>query len=234
MRTLSVTAGLALAFVGNPLALSAQNACAEAAQMFAQAPTLGDWVEMNVSKKGDSKVTGIRAAFVKSEQRGGKKLYWLQTSMTDPESGQRMLFQALMPWGPEAFGSSPQYQEVVLKMGDQPAMKMAGDMPGSRQDTPDFQKYCKDAKLVGEEKLSTPAGTFNARHYKSPESESWISGDVPVWGMAKLITDDGITIVVTAKGTGAKNEITEEPMDMSEAMKNPEMMKKMMEGMKKK
>ena len=39
-------------------------------------------------------------------------------------------------------------------------------------------------------------------------------------------------MVLTAMGSGAKNEITEKPMDMKAMMSNPEAMKKMMESQK--
>jgi hypothetical protein len=49
-----------------------------------------------------------------------------------------------------------------------------------------------------------------------------------------MTTKSGKTMVLSAKGTGAKNEITEQPVDMKAMMSNPEAMKKMQEEMNQK
>jgi hypothetical protein len=48
-----------------------------------------------------------------------------------------------------------------------------------------------------------------------------------------MTTKDGNTMVLSAKGTGAKNEITEQTVDMSHMMANPEAAQKMKEEMEK-
>ena len=80
---------------------------------------------------------------------------------------------------------------------------------------------------------AVPAGTFKTRHYKGPEGETWASLQAPVWHIVKMSSDDGKTMVLTAKGTGAKNEITEQPVDMKAMMANPEAAQKMKEEMEK-
>ena len=42
-----------------------------------------------------------------------------------------------------------------------------------------------DGQLVGTEEVVTPAGKFNAQHYKGSDWESWIAPNVPVWGLVK-------------------------------------------------
>jgi hypothetical protein len=54
-----------------------------------------------------------------------------------------------------------------------------------------------------------------------------------VWRIVKTTSKDGKTMVLSAKGTDAKNEITEQPVDMQQMMSNPEAAKKMKEEMEK-
>jgi hypothetical protein len=47
-----------------------------------------------------------------------------------------------------------------------------------------------------------------------------------------MVTKDGDELVLTGTGTGLENQITEKPVDMKEMMRNPEAVKRMMEGNK--
>jgi len=119
-----------------------------------------------------------------------------------------------------------------MKMGDQPAVVMPIKGGKGQHGMSDLRKECAKMKFVGEETVEVPAGSYQTRHYSGPEGDSWISTDVPAWRMVKMVTKEGDTIVLTAVGTGAKNEITEKPMDMKSMMGNPGAMKRMMEGNK--
>jgi hypothetical protein len=217
-----------------PSAARAQNACADVAKFFAHPPKIGEWAEIAWEKKGDEKGPDrMRMAAVGTERREGKQLYRLQMEMTD-DKGKHSIIQMLTPWdvgtvhGGEAV-------EVVMKMEGQPAMKMGGGMmrhsPASQTD---WREFCSKSTFVGEESVTVPAGTFKARHYKGPDGDTWASLDAPVWHIVKMTTKDGKTMVLSGKGTGAKNEITETPVDMKAMMANPEAMKKMQEEMNKK
>jgi hypothetical protein len=48
-----------------------------------------------------------------------------------------------------------------------------------------------------------------------------------------MTTKDGKTMVLNSKGSGAKNEITEQPVDMSHMMADPAAAQKMKEEMEK-
>jgi hypothetical protein len=110
----------------------------------------------------------------------------------------------------------------VMKIGDQPAMK-TGPEHAKAAGRADWREACKESKFVGEESVSVPAGTFRARHYTGPEGDTWASMEAPVWHLVKMSTKGGNTMVLSSTGMGAKNEITEQPVDMSkmlEQMKN--------------
>ena len=225
---------LRLAFLisaATPTISRAQGACADIPKFFAHPPTVGEWAEMSYSSKEKQEGSGpVRMAVIKTEHREGKPMYWFQ--MTMEEKGKRTIVQMLSPWDMNTMpGSHP--VEVVMKMGDQPAMKMAGGMMGQNPSQADWREYCAKSKFVGEESVTVPAGTFKSRHYQSDDGDTWASLQAPVWHIVKMTTKDGKTMVLSSKGTGAKNEITEQPVDMSHMMADPAAAQKMKEEMEK-
>jgi hypothetical protein len=229
MRTLVFAFMLSSAF---PIAAKAQNACADVPKFFAHPPKIGEWAELAWQSKGNEQGPDkMQMAAIKEERRQGKQMYWLQMVTTD--KGKRTIVQMLTPWDVTTVGS-PKPAEVVLKIGDQPAMKMGEGMMGhSPAAQTDWREFCSKSTFVAEESVTVPAGTFKARHYTGPDGDTWAAMDAPVWHIVKMTTKSGKTMVLSAKGTGAKNEITEEPVDMKAMMANPEAMKKMQEEMNK-
>lgn len=214
-RTIILAAGgLALAV----RVAGAQGSCEDVKRYFDKSPKLGEWAElqMDMKKDGGKKPIAMRVAFVDREVRAGQQLYRIQMTMTQKD-GKRQIMQMLTPWGADAL-TQDYDSEVVMKMGNQPAMIMpikgGKDQPGMA----DLRKKCAEIEFVGEEKVSVPAGTFETRHYAGPEGDSWMSTAVPGWRMVKMVTKKGDTMVLTAIGDGAKNEITEKPMDMKAMM----------------
>jgi hypothetical protein len=153
--------------------------------------------------------------------------------MVQTVKGQRQVIQTLTPWDASVLTDKQDYDsEIVMKMGDNPAMIMPIKKDENKTGLYDLRETCGEIKYVGEETVAVPAGSFKARHYTGPEGESWVSADVPGWHMVKMVSKEGKTMELTALGSGAKNEITEKPMDMKAMMSNPEAMKKMMESQK--
>ena len=228
MRPSICLAICALALAPQPA--RAQNACDNLKSFFSKAPKIGDWAEMRMDMKNSKEPSVSRVSFVGKEQRNGRELYRMQ--MVSTVQGKRHVVQMLTPWDMSVLAENQDFDsEVVMKMGDQPAMIMpikAGDQTGKY----DLRKSCSEIKYIGEETVDVPAGSFKAQHYKGPDGDTWVSPDVPGWRMVKMASKDGDTLVLTAVGTGAKNEITEKPVDMKAMMGNPEAMKKMMEGNK--
>lgn len=217
--------GLALA----AQAAAAQGACDDIQRFFQQPPKLGEWadVRMDMQKDQGKKPVLMRVAFVDKEERGGEQMYRMQMTMTHKD-GKKQIMQVLTPWGPKALERDYD-TEMVMKMGDQPAMIMPFKAGQKNPGMSDVRKECAKLSFVGEESVTVPAGTFKTRHYAGPDGESWVSPDVPGWRMVKMVTKQGDTMVLTATGRGAQNEITEKPVDMK-AMMGGGAMKRMMEG----
>lgn len=226
-RAFLLLAGLLL--LARPAA--AQGACEDISRFFAEPPKLGEWADLqyDTKKQGDDPLL-MRVAFVNTEQRQGRTMYRMQMVMTHGD-GKRQVMQMLTPWGPEALAGDHD-TEIVMKMGDQPAMVMPVKAGKKQPGLSDMRKECAKFKFVGEETVEVPAGSFRTRHYSGPDGDTWIASEVPGWRMVKTVTKDGDTVVLTGTGSGAKNEITEKPMDMKAMMGNPEMMKRMMGGNK--
>lgn len=226
---------LCLAFGGLLLAAQAagaQTACDNLKGFFSKPPKLGDWAEMRMDMKKGKEPSVSRVSFVGKEKRKGRDLYRLQ--MVSTVNGKPQVMQMLTPWDMSVLSEDQDYDtEVVMKMGDQPAMVMPikGDQKSGMYD---LRKECAKITFMGEETVTVPAGEFRAQHFSGPDGDTWVSKDVPGWRMVKMVTKDGATMELMALGTGAKNEITEKPVDMKAMMANPEMMKKMMEGNKEK
>jgi hypothetical protein len=215
-----------------PSIARAQGACADVPKFFAHPPTVGEWAEMAWEKTDKEGPDRMRMAVINQERREGKQMYWFQMTMDD--KGKRTIVQMLTPWDVGSMGGRNP-SEVVMKIGDQPAMKMSGGMMGKTPASKtDWREFCAKSKFVGEESVTVPAGTFKTRHYQGEDGDdTWVSLDAPLWHIVKMTTKDGNTMVLSATGTGAKNEITEKPMDMKAMMANPQAAQKMKEEMEK-
>jgi len=121
----------------------------------------------------------------------------------------------LVPGSPTEMG---QVQEIIMKAGDRPAMKMNGMMMKMIRGQLDKQNFlgdvCKDVSLVGEEKVTVPAGRFQARHYHSAKygSDSWVASSVP-FALVKSVGNN-YQMELAVHGNGAKSSITEQPQEM--------------------
>jgi hypothetical protein len=214
--------GLALA----AQAAGAQDACENLKPFFAEPPQLGEWADLRMDLK-DEKPAVSRISFVGKEQRGGQDVYRMQ--MVTNMNGKQHIMQVLTPWDMSVM-SQDLDSEIVMKMGDQPATSMSVAGGEDKTGVYDLRKECAKIKFVGVETVDVPAGSFKTHHYSGPDGDMWLAKGVPAMRMVRMVTTDGDSIVLTAVGTGAKNEITEKPMDMNAILADPEAMKRMMQG----
>jgi hypothetical protein len=193
-----------------PAAASAQDACAENFKW----PAVGQWAEYQGTYDKQTPITS-RYAVVGTEQRNGTEYKWIELKMHDEKKNKDMVYQMLVPGGPLQLD---QVEEVVMKVGTDPAMKMSGMlvkmMRGQLAKSSAFKDACTDAALVGVEKVTVPAGTFSAKHFKSTKyaTESWIDPAIPFTMLKSVGKSHDIQLVATGKG--AKSSITETPKEM--------------------
>jgi hypothetical protein len=189
----------------------AQTACGETLKL----PPVGRWVEYQSKFKNDPYT--MRYAVIGTEKREGKDMTWLEMRMEGAKQDRNMIYQALIP---SAAFDPTQAEEIIFKPGDKQAMKVNGMMMKMIRSSMEkgggfkLSEACKNVTYVGDEKVSVPAGSFQARHFRSDEyaADTWVSADVP-FGMVKSVGKDH-EMVLAGHGDGAKSSITETPQEM--------------------
>jgi hypothetical protein len=174
-----------------------------------KAPAAGSWAEYT-TKDGN-----LRLAMLGTESRGGKNLVRVEMSITSREGP--MIMQLLVPGYPYDMSS---IEDFVMKPGNRPAMRMNAQMlqmMASRMPRDQVAEFCRNARLnrVGEESVTTPAGTFETVHYRDAESgnDVWVSESIP-FGLVRSKLKSGEEILLTGRGSDAKSQITETPQEM--------------------
>jgi hypothetical protein len=227
-RVIILAATVAALLTATVAALSAQTAaqgsCNDVKRYFTKPPKLGEWADLQL-EGAQGKPVVMRLGFVDREQRGGQQYYRMQMTMTGRD-GMPHIMQLLTPWGPDVLTKDAD-TEIIMKMGDRPAMVMPIQRDNDQMGLADLRKKCAEIEFVGEETIEVPAGKFETRHYTGPEGDSWMSMDVPGWHLVKMVTKKGRTMFLVARGDGFTNEITEKPVDMK-AMMGPGLMKQRM------
>ena len=180
--------------------------CAEMLKL----PPIGSWVQWQ-SPKGTMKL-----AILNTENRDGKDFYRLEIASHFGE--QNAVIQLLSPSWPN---TSQGLAEVVTQARGRPPMRIAGPRLASAR-VQNFSNpvrfaagRCKQMTDAGTEKITVPAGTFTAHHFRDAEGEyeSWIDPTVP-FGLVKATSKTGGDIVLTGKGMGAVTALVGTPGEM--------------------
>jgi hypothetical protein len=172
---------------------------------------VGEWAEYNAVFKQQEPYT-MRYAVVGGESRGGKTLKWVEMRTAGNKKNGDIITQMLVPGSGAEFGD---VEEVVMKHGDKPAMKIDGRMLMMMREQMKKQSFltdlCKDVALVGGETVTVPAGKFKSQHFHSAKysSDSWVSSKVPFSMIKTVGADHELTLL--RHGDGAKSSISEEP-----------------------
>jgi alpha-L-arabinofuranosidase len=199
-----------LVALGTAPGIQAQQACIEQIEF----PAVGRWAEYRAVFKQMDPYT-IRYAVIGAETRGGKSLKWLELRTTGNEKDGDFVYQMLVPGSASQLGD---VQEIVMKHGTKPAMKMDGMMlkmiSGQMEKQSFLSEICKEVSLVGAEAVTVPAGKFETWRFHSAKysSDSWITAGVP-FSMVKAIGRD-YEFALTGHGDGAKSSIVEKPQSM--------------------
>ena len=210
-RILSLAVAAALVAAAPVAAQS--NPCADKGPRL---PAAGGWAEYH-SDSGDFKMM-----YVGHETAGERIEMAMSRTMRNGETT-NMVMQMVVPSFPYQMS---QMTEMVMQMGDQPPMKMSGQMLDMmRQRAPDRMAMSPDmcARLtkVGTESVTVPAGTFSTTHYRDAQSgtDVWVDPAVP-FGAVKVVSSQ-TTLVLKAKGTGGTTGIRGTPQEMGPGMMGP-------------
>ena len=187
-------------------------------------PPLGGWARYRFEGGRESGAT-VRMAIVGSESHGDTTYLWVEVAahgfrMGREEGGDTLsLINKMLVPGIGPGMASP--RAMVMKFGSLPAMEMPMGQPGELRLPPgsDALRACADAKAVGWESVTVPAGTFRALHVQNAEGrgDSWVVPDMP-FAIVKVATGrDAGDMVLVSHGMGARSEITETPQPFNPA-----------------
>ena len=188
------------------------------AQVQNRTPPVGSWASYNWTG-GRSNGTTMRMAVVGTEPQEGTTYYWYEVSLTDPKRPRdKMILQMLV-----AGLGTGNVRSIVMKTGQQPAMKMPPQMIQMVNSSPgmnmaaDLARQCQAMEVVGWESVTTPVGEIRSLHLRNSASgmvsEVWVQPDLQ-FAMVKATLKDGGVMELAGQGTGAKSSITETPLDM--------------------
>ena len=182
-----------------------------------QHPRVGAWSEFKMIGGRNDGAT-MRMSVVGTERREGAAYLWLEIVMRgfgagrgEDASGPRLMISKMLVPG---FGPGMGQPAVtIVKIDDVPAMEMphGGQGPGSPKSG---LENCRNARVVGWESVTVPAGTFRALHVvgASGHSDSWVNPDLPFALVKENANDEEHTqTVLVGHGTGARSQITERP-----------------------
>lgn len=194
------------------VAQSLADACATVREV-----RVGQWAayEVTAPQMGGGPAE-MRFAIVGTEAVDGNEHYWYEMKMASPEG--EMILQFLVPEYPF---DQRDIKDLVMKGGDQPAMRMPEQMIGMMMQRTggaggfarDAVKECEGADMVGQESVTVPAGTFDVLHLRTSEGDVWVSLEIP-FGLVKMMGGGGEQMVLMEHGSDATSSITETPREM--------------------
>lgn len=187
-------------------------------QLQNRTPPVGSWASYTWTG-GRTNGTTMRMAVVGQEPQDGKTYYWYEVTIADPgRANDKMILQMLV-----AGLGTGSVRSIVMKSGQQPAMKMPPQMIQMVNSSPgmnmaaDLARQCQGMEVVGWEQVSVPGGQFRALHMRNAASgmvsEVWVQPDL-AFAMVKSVLKDGGAMELGGQGTGAKSSITETPQEM--------------------
>jgi len=159
----------------------------------------GQWAEYSMSMPGSPQKLTVRYAVVEKNEREMTMETDSQTPMGPVHSS-----MTFAPSPPDGF----KLVKARMQMGSQPAQ----DVPAAKLTEGAVKKTDTPGKLVGAEKITVPAGTFETKHYKHdlPKEaggmtlDVWMSDKAVPTGVVKMSGAGGIEMVLASTGMGAK------------------------------
>lgn len=159
----------------------------------------GSWAEYTMSMPGAPQKMTVRYAVVEKTERELTMETDSQTPMGPVHSS-----MTFAPSPPDAW----KLVKGRVQMGTQPAQ----DVPAAQLGQGSVKKGESMGKLVGPEKITVPAGTFECKHYRRdlPKEaggmtlDVWMSDKAVPTGVVKLSGAGGIEMVLSSTGLGAK------------------------------
>ena len=195
-------------------------------------PPVGAWSQFRY-EGGRNEGATIRMSIVGTERQEGTEYLWLEVAMHGFGAGRegaaasRTMISKLLIRGFGPAAGAPRMS--VMKIGDAPAMEMPAGRSRAGAGGAPMLENCLNAKVVGWESVTVPAGTFRALHIinAAGRNDSWIDPDLPFALVKEASNDQGGRgqLVLVSRGTGARSASTERPRPY-----DPRLLMEMMTG----
>jgi hypothetical protein len=171
-------------------------------------PVIGSGAEYDQTSADGQAHHKISIAVIGKEDVNGSPGYWVEFGNGE-SSGQMNWMQALIFFN----GAQAQNAKVIVTMPGRGPMEMDGSMFSRGGQPPQQIKDIRDsADRVGNESVSTPAGTFDCERWRTKDgtTDVWISPKVTPWGMVKTASQTS-SMVLAKILTDQKSHITGTP-----------------------
>jgi len=168
-------------------------------------PVVGAGAEYAVEMQGQPK-SSMELSIVGKEQVNGKDGYWLEMGMANPHMGGMMYMKMLYV----VDNGTVVVSRMLMQMPNGNVMEMP--VQGAQKRPPQSADITREMERVGNETLTTPAGTFSCVRWRKKDGSSdiWLSEKVVPWGFAKLVSKN-TTMTLQRLITDAKTHITGTP-----------------------
>lgn len=178
-----------------------------------QSPTLGGLFNPVIGLGADYDMTtakgekmNFQMSIVGSDTINAKQGYWMEIVMSGGKMPQPMLMKSLSV----VDGNSMVTQRMIMVINGTP-YQMPDQMVQGRSKPADTN-IANGGTNLGTESVTVPAGTFMADHWKSKDGDDiWVAKDAGPWGMVKMQSHEGSTMVLTKVIHDAKDQITGTP-----------------------
>lgn len=155
-------------------------------------------------------------AVVGKETADGQDAYWLEMRSTTPQGG--MVMKQLMVMQP----GNVDIKRMIMQAPGRPPMEMPVSMMHiGMQHAQESASASSQGmgEVVGSETVTVPAGTFETQHYRSTERGStadvWASTKVSPYGLVKMTSSDGTSMILEKVLDHETSQITGEPQKMN-------------------
>lgn len=174
-------------------------------------PEVGSGAAYEILHKSETQKTNFEMAAVGKEGNG----YWIETTMPSPHG---TIYAKTLS---TREGDNVMVQRTIVLMPGRPPMDMSSMMKMHGMQSEESKADMRaNAENLGNETITTPAGTFACQHWRSKKdgSEYWLNDKVSPWKLVKMTSKDE-TITLTKIISDAKTHITGTPVSMEEMMK---------------
>lgn len=174
-------------------------------------PEVGSGAAYEMDRKDGGRKTTFEMSVVGKEGSG----YWIETAMQAPQG--TVYAKTLST----REGDNVMVQRTIVQMPGRPPMDMTSMMKMHPMQSEESKADMRaNAENLGNDTVTTPAGTFACQHWRSKKdgSEYWLSDKVSPWKLVKMTNKDQ-TMVLTKVITDAKTHITGTPVSMEDMMK---------------